>query len=164
MTAPSDLTALLARVEAATGSDRELDADLWLQLTPGATREATPVNHPKGAYVIDETRQNGRLIIVHSFTASLDASLALVERVLPGWKVSIFIGHLTGAKDGKGSRAELHSPKRYKAHDGTGMKWPKVAACYYAPTPALALLAAMLKALGLGDGTGGDPSPRKESA
>lgn len=79
---------IITRLEAASGPDRELDADIWLNTTEGATRVSTPVRSSTDAwppYIIDETRDaSGRLIIVPSYTASLDASIALVERKLPG--------------------------------------------------------------------------------
>ena len=76
------------RLGEATGPSRELDAEIWLLVTPGATRKATPVNHPKGAYVIDETREaSGRLIIIPSYTSSLDAALTLVPEGYK-WQVS----------------------------------------------------------------------------
>ena len=62
------LNALAERVGQGSGEDRELDAQVWLALTPGATRNALHVNHPKGAYTIDETRDaSRRLIIVPSY-------------------------------------------------------------------------------------------------
>jgi hypothetical protein len=62
----SDLKELLARVEKAEGPDREIDAALQ-RLIGG------------------EHIHWGCGLLVNGFTASLDASLALVERVLPGW-------------------------------------------------------------------------------
>lgn len=92
-----DLTTLQdlkARVDAASGPDRELDSAIWLALTPGATRKATPVKSAKGLwpdYVIDETRDaTGQLIIVPSYSASIDAAVSLTERVLPGWDILVF--------------------------------------------------------------------------
>lgn len=124
---------LLARVEAATGPDRELDAALWLDFTPGATRRASTVKSSKGLwpdYTIDETREaGGALIVVPAYTASLDAALALVERVLPGWVWSV--GNLASG----GGQAYLMRAQSAALIGGK------------ASTPALALLAAMLKAL-----------------
>lgn len=79
---------LIAELERATGPDRELDAKIWLAVTPGATRQSAPVNHPKGAYVIDETRDgSGRLIIVSPYTSSLDAAMTLVPE---GYSAHLF--------------------------------------------------------------------------
>ena len=79
---------ILTRLQQATGPDRDLDAEIWLATTEGATRKATEVKSSTDKwppYVIDETRDaTGRLITVPAYTASIDASLALVERKLPG--------------------------------------------------------------------------------
>jgi hypothetical protein len=77
---------LIEALRQATGPDRELDARIWLAVTPGATRKATTVNHHTGPYVIDETRDaTGRLIIVPELTGSIDAALTLVPTGLYGF-------------------------------------------------------------------------------
>ena len=58
----TDLADLLARVRAATGSDRDLDAA-----------------------IADRLDQGGRGADVPPYTSSVDACLDLVDRVLPGW-------------------------------------------------------------------------------
>ena len=89
----ADLESMLSRVEAATGPDSELDALLWLMTTDGATRKSSLVKSSTGAwpdYTIDETRdKTGRLITVPPFTSSIDAAVALVERLLPGIGLTI---------------------------------------------------------------------------
>jgi hypothetical protein len=112
----ADLQELLARVEKAEGPDRELEVRLH-SIDPACGR--IPVSQTY-------------------YTASLDAALALVERVLPGSYVEL-----------SGPRKYLHIPtpvpNRWKAyiatfnHDGDKTGW--------AATPALALLAALLRAL-----------------
>lgn len=79
------LTDLLRRVEGATGPDRELDADVLAALLD-ARRERGYHNanamRAKGSADLparDYWRRCGPLV-----TASVDAALALVERVLPG--------------------------------------------------------------------------------
>lgn len=82
----SDLRALLERVEAATGPDRELDGDICeaLGLLPvGAFRLIDP---------IIGTARTGRFAtgactywIAPEITASLDAAVALIGNQLPGW-------------------------------------------------------------------------------
>src|SRR4051812_9317972 len=60
----SDLTVLLARVEAASGPDRSLEVSLWRSLDDGvAGREPLPW--------------------LKCYTESIDAALALVMRVIP---------------------------------------------------------------------------------
>ena len=78
------LLALASRVEAATGADRELDAQVWLACVPGTTRNELCYIHKASSRecVIDETRDaNRRLIIVPYYTASLDAAMSLVDLV-----------------------------------------------------------------------------------
>ena len=68
----TDLHAILERVEAASGSDRELDGDI---------AEMFNIDRLKPEYVRGQAR---------SFTSSLDAAVALVEAKLPGcsWEIS----------------------------------------------------------------------------
>ncbi|WEJ60188.1 hypothetical protein [Devosia sp. FJ2-5-3] len=86
-----EIAALVERVRGLKGADREVDVLIWLATTEGATRKATTVSSALGLwdpYVIDETRDaSGRLIDAPQFTASVDAALALLERVQPGWGV-----------------------------------------------------------------------------
>ena len=80
MTKAEQFEALALRCEQATGADRELDAEIWLACVPGATRKQTSYFHKASGRecAIDETRDaTGRLIIVPSYTASLDAALTL---------------------------------------------------------------------------------------
>lgn len=129
------LQVLLERVKAASGPDREMDAAVWLALEPGVTRKQWSYIHTASGQEcrMDETRDaTGRLIVVPSFTASIDAALALVERVLPGWfgKVSF---------NGRGSFCWLWEPGVLD-DDDDGKP-------IYGKTPALAILAALLTAL-----------------
>ncbi len=67
----SDLQALLSRIKRAEGPDRELDRAIY---------EATSRPPPAG-YRLGPTPA--------SYTASVDASLALVERLLPGQALAV---------------------------------------------------------------------------
>jgi hypothetical protein len=126
------LIALRERVIGAKESDRELDADIWHMLTPGVTRKATKVVSSKGLwpdYVIDETRdESHRLIIVPEYTASIDAALALVERVLPGRHKDLYIDDTGGARFCLGRMTSSFVQDR-------------------ATSPCIAILAALLSAL-----------------
>lgn len=113
---------LLERVEGATGPDRELDAALCATLRFGGDERC--VRYPKTWTRVGQIRD-----WVPVYSASLDAALALVERVLPGWTWE-------GGRDpAKASWAYL-----YAKIDG-----PTFSAS--APTAALALLAALLRSL-----------------
>lgn len=74
------LTAMAERCELSDGPCRELDAAIWLACMPNTTRKELRYTHkPTGKEcVIDETRENGRLIVVPEYTGSLDAALTLV--------------------------------------------------------------------------------------
>lgn len=91
----SDLDALIERVEAATGPDREIDAVVWrvvlmpqlpfyrefdgrvmLDVRHGLGEGGPDWRHPSP---YDQSRSPP------NYTASLDAALTLVERKLPGW-------------------------------------------------------------------------------
>ena len=59
---PHEFAALLKRIEAATGRDRDLDRVIARVLDGGEIGDETP-----------------------DFTASVDQCLALIARILPGW-------------------------------------------------------------------------------
>ena len=73
----SDLT---ARVEAATGGDCELDAAIAQQFGE---------LHGKHGHADEEVE------IAKGYTSSLDATIGLVERLLPGWWWSVTFCYLT---------------------------------------------------------------------
>lgn len=86
---------LLERVEAASGPDREIDALVWLALEPDCVNSRQfwlwRSARPKGEQ--DRALSDVRLAFARrhapEITASLDAALALVERVLPGWAPNV---------------------------------------------------------------------------
>ena len=121
------LLALAERVEAATGADRELDAQVWLACVPGTTRNELCYIHKASSRecVIDETRDaNRRLIIVPYYTASLDAAMSLVPSGYE-WSVN-WCGNSVANVSEIGVDYPVH--------------------CGGAATPALALTAACLRA------------------
>lgn len=77
----SNFEDLLTRVRNATGPDREWDAEIASAL--GFPIEWKQANYTMETYPVitwSDTREP-----CPQFTASIDAALALVERVLPGW-------------------------------------------------------------------------------
>ena len=133
------LTSLLSRVRAASGPDRELDADICAHLYGGA-RVSFDYNiqvreDPKGMLV--ET--DAELGSPPHITTSIDAAVALVERVLPG-------ANTVGVeKNPKGATAYV---ARNYVHSGHWMTEVDAA------TPPLAILAALLSALEQKESTG----------
>lgn len=98
MTDLSNLEQLRARVMEAKGEDREIDGDI-----DAAFRVGTPIvpewvwqNFPTWKHI-----GSGRVCCLHddgsdgpnwasaNFTASVDAALAFVNRVLPGWQINM---------------------------------------------------------------------------
>lgn len=133
---------IIERLGKAEGPDRELD--FWI-----SARVFDPCDYSDEELQadIDLVGIEG-MVIDAPFTASLDAAVALAEKVLPGWRISMFIGHLTSAKDGSGARASLQSPHKGRKCPSTGMRWPAVTAeCFHAKTAPIALCIAILKAV-----------------
>lgn len=126
------LSALLARAESAKGPDRELDGEVWC-----AARGYKFMNHTsqgEGFIYWHGTRQfRGE---AERLTASLDATLALCERVLPGWDNDV-MGIAQSLRGG---------PRAYAGVWRDGLRGETEIKAD-APTRSLALLAAMLKAL-----------------
>ena len=120
-----DVTGLVERLEKATGGDREIDLDLMVILHGG----------PRERYLTDEL---GRLEFGHQwkFTASIDAALSLVERVLPMW--DICLSRVKGDEAATWN-AVVGEPDSFSGSEATS------------PTPALALCLAALKALAQGN-------------
>lgn len=125
-----ELEQLLERVKVAKGPDRELDADIAAAL--GFKIEWKQANYTLEMYPVI-TWPPGREPCPQ-FTTSIDAALALVERVLPGFQ------WLIRNDETRGFFANLHEPHK-SPNQG---HWS--APCW-AATPALAILSALLTAL-----------------
>lgn len=123
----TNLSKLIRRVEAATAGDREIDRLMALAAS-GATEDRSETGELRGYYKGGSWVSIGP---IEPVTTSLDAALSLVERCLPGWRVAF------NSDDDRG-------PEWAASIKPHGEKWP---AFEFAPTPALALLLAMLKAL-----------------
>lgn len=72
------LEALLNRVVKATGPDRELDHLVHDQAVEPIGSRMYNTKENGGSFIAAD-------VVAPSYTASIDAALALVERVLPGW-------------------------------------------------------------------------------
>ena len=122
---------LITRLREAEGASRELDKQIWQLLVPDVTRRTSHVAHHSKPYDIDETRDaSGRLIIVPSYTASLDAALALVAETVKPIRVSVH-DHIGGAS----AEIVLDAEREFTGNT-------------LAASPAIALLIAILRAQG----------------
>lgn len=130
---------LIERIEAATGPDREIDAEIWLAVVPGTTRKETRYIHgfTGKECVIDETRENFRLVTVPSYTASLDAAMTLVDT----------LGDAVGATFWRvGNDGEGGDPSLFKAEVLVVTSFASKQHVAVADAGALALCAAALRA------------------
>jgi hypothetical protein len=124
---------VIGRLEGAAGPDREIDRDLyWLLRRPAAERAywnaAMGMPRPLGDRMPGGLGSIGVESASPRYTASLDATLALVEEKKPGWAWSV--GNLRA-----GGQAYLMN------RPGGAMIEGK------ASSPALAVLIALLRAL-----------------
>lgn len=98
-----DLTKLIARVEALTGADREVDFRLHIALVEDAV---WPAHDMKGRLVNPDSRMSDYLAIYADviksddqdfdfprYTASLDAAMALAVKLLDNGSVDIEVAH-----------------------------------------------------------------------
>lgn len=143
----ADLSALIARLEAAGVGSRELDGAVWYAI------HEPDVEH--GCLHVEQTEQGPMEVLtcelgskyadcVGNYTTSLDAALALAERVLPGcgWDVASKTPHIQACLD-----PELGEPCAKHPH------WAMVTVGHVGTrryhdgaTPALALCIAILRA------------------
>jgi hypothetical protein len=112
------LTKLKARVDSATGPDRELD-ELLFEFHNGRKRNISSFEQYEPSEKLPH------------YTASIDEALTLVEQLLSGWHWSIY------DTDGNGKYCAQLEPVMfsYEPFDGRGS------------TPALSILSALLDAL-----------------
>jgi hypothetical protein len=132
----SEINALIEKLKAATGPDRELDAAVFKacghRVEYNGTREFTP-------YLVTtdqrEWRIAGGYTLLPNATASIDIALSLVDKMLPGWVWGIT------APVGRMADGMLWKPD---TDDERGFsRKVKVEA----PTPPLAILLSLLLAL-----------------
>lgn len=84
----ADLSALIARLEAAEAGSRELDAAVADVLFPRFTRDGEAVPGFPGRWPFAPGSAHDAEVT--PVTTSLDAAVALAERVLPGWQVGMW--------------------------------------------------------------------------
>jgi len=141
---------IIARLEKATAWDENIDAAIAEAV--GELPEA-----PVGGKVIlvggsrfDVIDEHGDAISVHDpipYTLYIDTAIALVERMLPGAKVGLYLNTLTSHPKEEGARAFVRRDKGKKCQH-TGIRWPKIIGdCFYSPTAPLAILLALFRAL-----------------
>ena len=142
MTAPlsaasvDELRALLARVEGASGGDAKLDAALKLVAAAVAIAGGMSAHETREAF-------GGLYDTAPPYTSSIDAALALKDRVLPGWRACVDTGDPSRAP----STVRLpfaHLEPNLDNDDGWAKAGPTRG---QAATPPLAIIAAVLHAL-----------------
>lgn len=146
------MTDLLTRLKEATGPDRYADCHIWVAAQGGDARMRV-CDIPAKEFIWERgsdgfwLRSIRRLQDTPRYTSSIDASLALVERMLPGAKVGLYINNLTSHPKEEGARAFIRRGKGPKCPH-TGIRWPRMAGeCFYAPTAPLAILQSLFLAL-----------------
>lgn len=141
-----DLVALAGRVERASGADRELDAEIALATAyAGCRRRTAESNHR-----LPVENQFGHGFFPPSYTTSLDAAMSLVPE---GWaidKLSMWPASPESASNLSAPQSHCHMVGTSVQRMGRKMVWGhggsdgRVDAT--AATPALALVAAALRA------------------
>ena len=89
MTNLNALRELEKRLAEAKGPDRKIDAAITAALCPCEPPDCIPDLH---ARIVAKVLDGGEDSEIERFTASLDAAVALVERVLPGTEVTLRMG------------------------------------------------------------------------
>lgn len=145
-------TDLIAKLQGLSAPSREVDARIAVAVCKSAALESSPEATKQGLYYFEEgSRADGDceafgLAVSPRYTASLDAAVALCERVLPGWKKHMWDAGVFGSILPTAAVLEPDFVRKsikgepYIKVDGEG------------PTPAIALLIALLSALEARDG------------
>jgi hypothetical protein len=138
----TSLTELREKVERATGTDREIDALIAVVLDGYFVLPAKfEGDGPRYGYIDTEGAEvipgHAGDMLVRKYTSSIDAALALAERKLPGWTWSVDIHDRVEGNANGWAWARLATPNSldFTTHRAT------------APTPPLAILSALLRAL-----------------
>jgi hypothetical protein len=136
---------LIERLEKLEGPDQDVDAEIAVRVLGfiKTNRMAKwPGEQPIWEFTDPVRNTTGSWsAMVRGYTASLDAAVALVERVLPGWRIENLCEWDADVLRQRGPWMcdLMRRGKDFADH------FP--AKCAHAPTPAIALLIATLKAL-----------------
>jgi hypothetical protein len=139
----TDLQSLLGRCEGAENGSRALDAEIEVAVRwDEAARAGVATEHrarwtagSAGMVYDSHTSYSSEAV-----TSSLDAALMLVKRVLPGWIVANLCEWEHDKLRERGPWMAQLRPR------GAPLTLPPVADCRNAPTPALAVCCALLRA------------------
>jgi hypothetical protein len=149
------LEELIAALESATGPSRWLDAKIDAAMRVGTVKMQSggyewawnnfPVwaHHKQAQGMCGVQHSNGDLGLIWDslpFTSSIDAAVALVERVLPGWRIENLCEWDAEILRDQGPWMCDLVQRRLEFFDRQSAK------CSHAPTAALALIIALLKA------------------
>lgn len=135
----SDLRGLIERLEKATGPDRELDGAMWLHFDQEALYKCWGVRGMRYAGHVHTKAEKAAHIkrmseyYAPAYTASLDAAVALVERVAPGWS-----WECRASGTGDKGQATIWNPSR-RPGDNDQQR------VYNCASPAIALCLALLR-------------------
>ncbi|MBB4799710.1 hypothetical protein HNP32_003470 [Brevundimonas bullata] len=129
----ADMQELIARLEAAEVGSRELDAVVW-----AATNGYELVRFDGAGWLYkmhaEDIQRHERTGFIPGFSQSIDAALALADRIIPGWWIE-----LRRYSDGWYVKVAPHSSKEADALQG------------FQKPAAIALCIAILKAKAQGD-------------
>jgi len=81
----TNLEQLLDRVVKATGADREIDAAIASEFFGVEIKRENKDRNWRMGHRTTKTRKAEPWVALPAFTASVDAAIAFIERVLPGW-------------------------------------------------------------------------------
>lgn len=137
----TDLTELLARVEAATGPDRELDAEIFIRVARDGDDSIVYNRQIEKVWIGRDWFDFPR------YSGSVDAALALVERVLPGWWRQHFVTPEGDRRFCVSLQSHFVDKDEQKAMEKRGEKLIYTGSLRWFPTEPLATLAACLRAL-----------------
>lgn len=143
----TDLKALLERVMAASGPSRKIDAILWSQFVPRNLPDCLP---DVKARIVERILNGGDDQECPPYTASIDAALDLVEKVLPGCDWMMCPGTFTMCRNWNDDYAPTFRshdhPKREHHESFTAWSIRRKRTHQDGPkTTPLAILAALLK-------------------